>query len=95
MTDALTKKQRESILSSIPAGRFGVVEDIASSVLFLASDEASYITGQTLHINGGMAMIWWLYYKYFFWTGVIPMLVIEKKVCYESKTNNATIIRVF
>jgi len=57
MTDALTKKQRESILSSIPAGRFGVVEDIASCVLFLASDEASYITGQTLHINGGMAMI--------------------------------------
>jgi len=57
MTDALTKKQRESILSSIPAGRFGVVEDIASCVLFLVSDEASYITGQTLHINGGMAMI--------------------------------------
>jgi 3-oxoacyl-[acyl-carrier protein] reductase len=57
MTDALTKKQRESILSSIPAGRFGVVEDIASCVLFLASDEANYITGQTLHINGGMAMI--------------------------------------
>ena len=57
MTDALTEKQRESILSSIPAGRFGVVEDIASCVLFLASDEASYITGQTLHINGGMAMI--------------------------------------
>ena len=57
MTDALTEKQRESILASIPAGRFGVVEDIASCVLFLASDEASYITGQTLHINGGMAMI--------------------------------------
>ena len=57
MTDALTKKQRESILSSIPAGRFGVAEDIASCVLFLVSDEASYITGQTLHINGGMAMI--------------------------------------
>ena len=57
MTDTLTKKQRESILSSIPAGRFGVVEDIASCVLFLVSDEASYITGQTLHINGGMAMI--------------------------------------
>ena len=57
MTDALTEKQRESILASIPAGRFGVAEDIASCVLFLASDEANYITGQTLHINGGMAMI--------------------------------------
>jgi 3-oxoacyl-[acyl-carrier protein] reductase len=57
MTDALDQAQRENLLASIPAGRLGVVEDIAAGALYLASDEAGYITGQTLHINGGMAMI--------------------------------------
>ena len=57
MTGALNEKQRESLASAVPAGRFGAVEDIAAGAVYLASDEASYITGQTLHINGGMAMI--------------------------------------
>jgi 3-oxoacyl-[acyl-carrier protein] reductase len=57
MTDALDEKQREALLAGIPARRLGVVDDIAAGALYLASDEAAYITGQTLHINGGMAMI--------------------------------------
>ncbi len=57
MTDALSDEQKEGLLGAIPAGRLGEVEDIAASVVYLASDEASYITGQTLHVNGGMAMI--------------------------------------
>ncbi|MDP6345722.1 MAG: 3-oxoacyl-[acyl-carrier-protein] reductase [Alphaproteobacteria bacterium] len=57
MTDALDEKQREKLLAAIPAGRLGDVADVAAGVLFLASDEAAYVTGQTLHINGGMAMI--------------------------------------
>ncbi|MDP6258038.1 MAG: SDR family oxidoreductase, partial [Rhodospirillales bacterium] len=57
MTDALSDEQKEALLGVIPTGRLGEVEDIASSVVFLASDEASYMTGQTLHVNGGMAMI--------------------------------------
>lgn len=57
MTDALNDKQRDGILQQIPAGSMGNPEDIAAGVTFLASDEARYITGQTLHINGGMAMI--------------------------------------
>lgn len=57
MTDALNEQQRESAAAVIPAGRFGSVDDIAAGTVYLASDEASYITGQTLHINGGMAMI--------------------------------------
>lgn len=57
MTDALSDAQREKLLQSIPAGRLGAVEDIAAGAVYLASEEASYITGQTLHINGGMAMI--------------------------------------
>ncbi|MDP7626049.1 MAG: 3-oxoacyl-[acyl-carrier-protein] reductase [Rhodospirillales bacterium] len=57
MTDALSDEQKEALLGAIPTGRLGEVEDIASSVVFLASDEASYMTGQTLHVNGGMAMI--------------------------------------
>ncbi|MGI9484020.1 MAG: 3-oxoacyl-[acyl-carrier-protein] reductase [Hyphomicrobiales bacterium] len=56
MTDALNEKQRESILATIPAGRLGQAEEIAGAVTYLASDEAAYITGQTLHVNGGMAM---------------------------------------
>jgi 3-oxoacyl-[acyl-carrier protein] reductase len=57
MTDALTDKQKELILARVPAGRLGAPEDIAAAVLYLASNEAAYVTGQTLHINGGMAMI--------------------------------------
>jgi 3-oxoacyl-[acyl-carrier protein] reductase len=57
MTDALNEKQREAILGNIPAGRMGTPAEIAAAVLFLASAEAGYITGQTLHVNGGMAMI--------------------------------------
>lgn len=57
MTDVLNDKQKETILTKIPAGRMGTPEDIAAAVLFLASDEAGYVTGQTLHVNGGMAMI--------------------------------------
>lgn len=57
MTDVLPDNVKENILSTIPAGRMGNPIDIASSALFLASDEASYITGQTLHVNGGMLMI--------------------------------------
>jgi 3-oxoacyl-[acyl-carrier protein] reductase len=56
MTDKLDEKQREVILSQIPAKQMGVANDIANAVLFLASDNASYITGQTLHVNGGMFM---------------------------------------
>ncbi|MEP1930916.1 MAG: 3-oxoacyl-[acyl-carrier-protein] reductase [Roseibium sp.] len=57
MTDELNEKQKESILSSVPAGRLGTSGEIASAALYLASDEAAYVTGQTLHVNGGMAMI--------------------------------------
>ena len=57
MTDVLNEKQKEAILGRIPAGRMGGPADIAAAVLYLASDEASYVTGQTLHVNGGMVMI--------------------------------------
>ena len=57
MTDALTDTQKERILSGIPTGRFGEGRDVAACVAFLASNEAAYVTGQTLHVNGGMAMI--------------------------------------
>jgi 3-oxoacyl-[acyl-carrier protein] reductase len=57
MTDALNDKQRETILVRVPAGRLGTPADVAAAAVFLASDEAAYVTGQTLHINGGMAMI--------------------------------------
>ena len=57
MTDVLDEKQREAILQNIPISRLGNPEEIAASVLYLASDEAAYVTGQTLHVNGGMAMI--------------------------------------
>ena len=56
MTDQLDEKQREAILSQIPAKKMGEAKDIANAVLFLASDAAKYITGQTLHVNGGMFM---------------------------------------
>jgi 3-oxoacyl-[acyl-carrier protein] reductase len=57
MTDVLTDEQKKSILVRVPADRLGVPQEIAAGVVYLASDEAAYVTGQTLHINGGMAMI--------------------------------------
>ena len=57
MTEKLNDKQRETILSRVPASRLGTGADVAAAVIYLASDEAGYVTGQTLHINGGMAMI--------------------------------------
>lgn len=57
MTDKLNDKQREGILQMVPANRLGSGDDIAAAVVYLASDEAAYVTGQTLHVNGGMAMI--------------------------------------
>jgi 3-oxoacyl-[acyl-carrier protein] reductase len=57
MTHALNEKQTEAIASAIPAGVFGKPGDIAAAAVFLASEEAHYITGETLHINGGMAMV--------------------------------------
>jgi 3-oxoacyl-[acyl-carrier protein] reductase len=57
MTGALNDAQRAAILAKVPAGRLGVGEDVAVACLYLASDEAGYVTGQTLHVNGGMAMI--------------------------------------
>ncbi len=57
MTDALTEKQVEAIAAAIPAQSFGNPEDIAAAVVFFASDEASYVTGETMHVNGGMIMV--------------------------------------
>jgi 3-oxoacyl-[acyl-carrier protein] reductase len=57
MTAALNETQKQNILASIPAGKMGSPEDIASSVVFLSSNEAGYITGQTIHVNGGMLMV--------------------------------------
>ena len=57
MTRDLNEKQRDQALDRVPAGRFGNPEDVAAAAVFLASDEAAYVTGQTLHVNGGMAMI--------------------------------------
>ncbi len=56
MTDALSEDVRKQYLSRIPLARFGTVEDIANAVVFLASEQSSYLTGQTLHVNGGMVM---------------------------------------
>jgi len=57
MTDRLNDKQRETIMAAIPARRMGTGGEVAAAVAFLASEEAAYVTGQTLHVNGGMAMI--------------------------------------
>jgi len=57
MTDALNEQQRNRILSAIPMQRLGTPDEIATAVIYLASEEAGYVTGQTLHVNGGMAMI--------------------------------------
>ena len=56
MTESLTEKQTSELLKLVPSGRMGAPEDIAASVLYLSSEEASYLTGQTIHINGGLAM---------------------------------------
>jgi 3-oxoacyl-[acyl-carrier protein] reductase len=56
MTRALPQEQRDALVGQIALGRLGDAQDIADAVLFLASDKASYITGQTLHVNGGMLM---------------------------------------
>jgi len=57
MTEVLPDAQKELLLGQIPSGRLGLGKDIAAAAVYLASDEASYVTGQTLHVNGGMAMI--------------------------------------
>jgi 3-oxoacyl-[acyl-carrier protein] reductase len=57
MTDALNEQQKSAILTRIPAGDLGAGADVAAAVTYLASREAGYVTGQTLHVNGGMAMI--------------------------------------
>lgn len=57
MTDALDSKRRDEILASIPIGRLGLDKEIGAAAVYLASSEAAYVTGQTLHVNGGMAMI--------------------------------------
>jgi 3-oxoacyl-[acyl-carrier protein] reductase len=57
MTDRLTSEQRARLLGAIPAGRFGAPDEVAAAAVFLASAEAAYVTGQTLHVNGGMAMV--------------------------------------
>ena len=56
MTDKLNDKQREAILTKVPAARLGTPEDIAAAAVYLSSNEAAYVTGQTIHVNGGMAM---------------------------------------
>jgi 3-oxoacyl-[acyl-carrier protein] reductase len=56
MTEALNEDQRQRITGAIPAAHIGAVDDVAAGCVYLASDEAAYVTGQTLHINGGMAM---------------------------------------
>jgi 3-oxoacyl-[acyl-carrier protein] reductase len=57
MIDRLNEKQREAILARVPAGKLGTPRDVAVAAVYLASDEAQYVTGQTLHVNGGMAML--------------------------------------
>ena len=57
MTDVLNEDQKSAMLARIPEGKFGEPSDIAYTALFLASNEAQYITGQTLHVNGGMLMV--------------------------------------
>ena len=57
MTDVLTDQQKANIIANVPAGRFGSSPDVAAACVYLASDEAAYVTGQTLHVNGGLAMI--------------------------------------
>ena len=58
MTDKLDDKFKEAIISKIPSSRLGEPEDVANAVIFLASDQSNYISGETLHVNGGMYMAW-------------------------------------
>ena len=57
MTDKLSEQQRAKLTEAIPLGRIGSPQDVAAAVVYLASDEAGWVTGATLHVNGGMAMI--------------------------------------
>ena len=57
MTEVLTDQQKEMISARIPLGRMGTPEEIAAAVVYLASQEAAYVTGETVHVNGGMAML--------------------------------------
>ncbi|MBV9509170.1 MAG: SDR family oxidoreductase, partial [Caulobacteraceae bacterium] len=57
MTDALNEAQKQGIFAKIPAARLGTGDEVAAACVYLASDEAAYVTGQTLHVNGGMAMV--------------------------------------
>jgi 3-oxoacyl-[acyl-carrier protein] reductase len=57
MTDVLNEQQREAILGRIPLARLGTAAEIAAAAVYLSSNEAAYVTGQTVHVNGGMAMI--------------------------------------
>jgi 3-oxoacyl-[acyl-carrier protein] reductase len=57
MTDKLNDKQKQGIVAAVPMGRLGSGVDVAAAVVYLASAQASYVTGQTIHVNGGMAMI--------------------------------------
>jgi 3-oxoacyl-[acyl-carrier protein] reductase len=57
MTDTLNVKQKAAILATVPMGRLGTGAEVAAAVVYLASSQASYVTGQTLHVNGGMAMV--------------------------------------
>jgi 3-oxoacyl-[acyl-carrier protein] reductase len=57
MTDELTDEQKQKLLGNVPAGRLGSSQEVAAAVSFLASEEAAYMTGATLHVNGGMAML--------------------------------------
>jgi 3-oxoacyl-[acyl-carrier protein] reductase len=57
MTDALNATQREAILGTVPMGRLGSGADVAAAIVYLASPDSGYVTGHTLHVNGGMAML--------------------------------------
>ena len=57
MTDVLNEAQRKAILDAVPAKRLGTADEVASAAVYLASDEAAYVTGATIHVNGGMAML--------------------------------------
>ena len=57
MTEKLSAEQRARLVAAIPAGRFGAPADVAAAIVYLASEEAAYVTGHTLHVNGGMAML--------------------------------------
>ena len=57
MTDGLSEAQKTAIMGQIPANRLGTGAEVAAAVVYLASDEAAYVTGSTLHVNGGMAMV--------------------------------------